>query len=87
RYLNARDGVAGMAVLLLLAGLGLALFRRRARVLALVAIAAFVLLFCQIQYLRYVHPVMVLSIPAALSGLALAGRASTWQAAGWLAVA
>ena len=87
RYLNASDGAAGITGLVVLAGLGLAIFRPRARMLSLIVIAAFLLVFWQIQYLRYVHPVMVLAIPAALAGLAwAAGRGTSWQLATWLTV-
>jgi hypothetical protein len=69
RYLSAKDGASGMALLLIFAGTLLALLRRRARALALVGLGCFLLVFFQIQYVRYVHPSFALLVPVAMAGL------------------
>lgn len=68
RYLTGKDGAAGMSLIVIMVGTILALRQRQSRALALVGLGTFVLVFWQIQYLRYVHPALALLIPAAIAG-------------------
>ena len=62
-------GASGVAPLLLSAACIPALLEPRTRVVALVSLTGFVLLFSQVQYLRYVHPVFAVLIPATCAAL------------------
>lgn len=69
RYIEGGDGTAGFLLIALGGSLLAALFNRRARPLALVALGSFLLPLTQIQYLRYTHQAQVLLIPAMLCGI------------------
>lgn len=63
-------GAAGFALLLLALGAVAAATDRRLRPLLLAALAAWLIPFIQIQYLRYTLPALVLLLPLLLAGLA-----------------
>lgn len=69
RYIEGGDGTAGFVLIALGGSLLAALFQRRSRPLALVALGSFLLPLTQIQYLRYAHQTLVLMIPAMLCGM------------------
>jgi hypothetical protein len=68
-YVEGGDGTAGFILIMLGGSLLVALFNRRARPLALVALGSFLLPLTQIQYLRYAHQALPLLIPAMLCGI------------------
>jgi len=71
RYVEGGDGTAGFVLIALGGSLLVALFHRRSRPLALVALGSFLLPLSQIQYLRYAHQALVLMIPAMLCGMSV----------------
>lgn len=73
-YIEARDGAAGFTLVFLSGTFFASLFLRDTRVLAVVALACFLLPLTQVQYLRYAFPAVPLLLPAMLAGLALAWR-------------
>lgn len=72
-YLSAPDGAGGFLYPLIFIGLFPALYYRSTRALALVGIAAFMLVFSQIQYVRYTHPALMPLLLASIAGLAKMG--------------
>lgn len=81
RYVEGSDGTAGFVLIALGGCLLAALFDRRARPLALVAMGSFLLPLTQIQYLRYAHQALVLMVPAMLCGmpaLVIGARSPRW---------
>ncbi len=77
RYMEGGNGGAGFVLIGLGGSLLVALFHRRARPLAWVALSAFVLPLTQIQYVRYTHPAFALLIPAMLCGVPVLADGST----------
>lgn len=75
-YVEGGDGTAGFVLIALGGSLLAALFDRRARPLALVALGSFLLPLTQIQYLRYTHQALVLMIPAMMCGMPALARGS-----------
>lgn len=78
RYYEAVPGAAGVVTLALLGGLA-GLADRRLRPLLLAGLAGALLMFWQVQYLRYVHPALALVIPALVA--ALVPAPSRWKEA------
>ena len=68
-----------MILLVLSVGGVLALLQPRTRALATVAMATMVLVFSQVQYLRYFHPALVLWIPAVVAALLAPAPKSGWR--------
>lgn len=79
-YFEGRDGAAGVVVLALAGGCLLAL-ARPGRGLAMAAIAAFILILWQVQYLRYFHPLLALLIPVSVAALSPRDGDETWRGA------
>lgn len=75
-YLSTVNGAAGFTYLYIFVGLGAAAFDRRTMPLAAVALAAFALVFGQIQYVRYTHPGMTLLLLASTAGYCRLARRS-----------
>lgn len=69
KYFEGTTGAAGLAPLMVLALMPVAIARPRVRAVALVGLAGFVLVISQAQYLRYAHPALVLMIPALMAGI------------------
>lgn len=67
-YLESLDGAGGFTLIVLAGALVIALADARARPLALVGLACFLLPLTQIQYLRYAQPAVALLGPAMLMG-------------------
>lgn len=67
-YSNSITGAAGLLYLTLFAGNLAALFYKRSRPLAIVGMLCFLLVFLQVQYLRYAFPSSALLIVSALYG-------------------
>ncbi len=76
RYAEGWDGAAGFNLVALAGALLLALWRRRTRALALVAVLVFAAALTPLQYLRYAHPAMALMIPVMVAGARVAVPAS-----------
>ena len=76
RYYEATPGAAGLVTLALLGGL-VGVADRGVRPLLLVGLAGALLIFWQVQYLRYAHPALVLVIPALVA--ALVPAPSRWK--------
>jgi hypothetical protein len=73
-YLSATNGAAGFIYMYIFVGLFPALYYRSTRALALVGIAAFMLIFIQIQYVRYTHPATAVLLLASTAGYQLLTR-------------
>nr|MDQ3040159.1 hypothetical protein [Pseudomonadota bacterium] len=85
RYFEGHAGAAGIAMLALSGGAIAALVQPKVRGLTMVAVAALLLVFWQVQYLRYIHPAMPLLLPAFLAALLpVAGR---WSWREWIVAA
>jgi hypothetical protein len=82
QYAPGPVGVAGLVPLALLGGSLLALGNARTRWLAVTAAAGFLLMFSQMQYLRYVHPLMAILVPVSAVGMLQLGRFS--RTMGWV---
>lgn len=67
RYMEGWPGAAGFLYVGLLGLVPLALWDRERRAVALVALASMVLTTIAVQYVRYLHPMLVLAIPALLA--------------------
>jgi hypothetical protein len=81
RFSESLDGAGGFQWLALLFTLLLAARGAQARALLLVGLAGCVLMYSQVQYLRYLFPgLALLSLPLAI-GLANTGRWTRWLAA------
>lgn len=77
RYLTASPGSMGAIWLVLAGALPLSLIDARTRPAALIGLAGLLLIFSQVQYLRYVVPPMILLVPALFAAIAHAApRAS-----------
>jgi hypothetical protein len=76
RYGESGDGTGGFVLIALMGGLLGALFNRRVRPLALVALGSFLLPLTQVQYLRYAHQALILMIPAMLCGIPMLAAGS-----------
>lgn len=89
-YFEGKPGAAGIVLVLLAGGLVLAFATQRTRALSLVATAGVVLVFVQVQYLRYLHPALALWLPAVTAALLLPpvhGTRAQWPSAVlWAAV-
>lgn len=67
-FLAAGEGAAGFAYLLCVPGLAIALCRARYRPIAAIGIGGFALIFAQIHFIRYTHPVTSFLILGATAG-------------------
>ena len=86
RYMTALPGALGAFWLVLAGALPWALRDARLRPALLLALAGFLLVFAQVQYVRYALPVLTLLAPALFAGLwQVAPRSTAWTA-GVLAV-
>lgn len=81
RYFEGQPGAAGVALVALLGGVLTGLADRRVRAVLLVGLAGMLLVFFQVQYLRYFHPAMALLVPAATAALLGHGRRWGWREA------
>lgn len=83
-YLEGWDGGIGFVLVALAGAVPLALANERSRALMLCSLAAMVMPLAALQYARYMHPGLVLALPALLAGLARAmpERRSRWLLAG-----
>lgn len=68
RYMEAYEGAAGFLMLALMGGVLLALSSQRTRAPMLVALIAFLGTFYNIQYLRYIFPMLTVAIPLTVTG-------------------
>lgn len=82
QYFEGQPGAAGIALLGLSAGALAALTQPRVRWLAVVALAALLAVFSQVQYLRYIHPAMTLALPAFMAALVPAEGRWSWREVG-----
>lgn len=84
RYLEGWDGGIGFVLVALSGAWLLALVSRRTRALAICATFAIALPLALMQYARYIHPGVVLLLPALVAALAsnLPPRRVTWLLAG-----
>lgn len=78
RYFEGSAGAAGVVLVALAGGVPGALAQARSRPVLLVGLAALLLVFSQVQYVRYLHPAFAVLIPALTAGL-LAGRLGRWS--------
>lgn len=69
RYFEGTAGAAGLVLIALIGGIVPALASSKARVPLLVSLAALLLVFIQVQYLRYIHPAIAVLVPALVAGL------------------
>jgi len=77
-YYEARAGAAGLALLVLVGGVLTGLADRRLRPVIAVCLFALLMVFWQMAYLRYVHPLMPVLVPALVAALSTA-TVSRWR--------
>lgn len=69
RYFEGLPGAAGVVLVALVGGVFVGLVDRRVRPVLLVGLAGMLLVFFQVQYLRYFHPALALLVPALAAAL------------------
>lgn len=78
RYFEGYAGAAGIVLVALVGGIPAALAQPRLRAVLLVGLAAMLLVFSQVQYVRYMHPALAVLVPALVAGLLPEG-AGRWS--------
>ncbi len=78
-YYEGANGCAGLVPLALLGGVFAGLADRRVRTPLVVGLSAALLVFWQVQYLRYFHPAMTLLLPALVAALLHGGSRRHWR--------
>lgn len=81
RYFEGYAGAAGVVLVALVGGIPAALVNRRVRPFLLVGLAAMLLVFFQVQYLRYLHPALGVLVPALVAALLPQAGRWTWREA------
>lgn len=78
-YFEGNAGAAGLFVLALFGGFFTALADRNLRVPIAVGLTSALLMFWQVQYLRYLHPTFTLIIPTLVAGLLHGSPRIAWK--------
>jgi hypothetical protein len=81
RYYEGGAGAAGLALIALAGGIPLALLRPAMRPPLLAALVSLLLVFHQVQYLRYLHPCLAVLLPALAAALLPENGRWSWREA------